>query len=554
MKISYAITVCNEFLEIQKLVPFLLDNKRQEDEKNIRIIGSLIRKASTNVEKGQLKTAVGMRRSMQVKIDTLAKTPSFLARQIEDLDVAIAKLIDWQSYAVLPKKEQLVKSMQQLVDLDVPADALAVKIKKLQDEWRELQQSGKGEDETLWQQFKGFSDAAYEPCKAYFQELAQVRQDNLAKRQRVVNQLRDFDTNYDWEKADWKMVENVLRTARKEFRDYAPVERASNEQVSAEFDAVADTIFARITAEREKNKLAKEQLILQVKTLEKNTDISQAINGVKRLQSQWKTIGQCHYRDNDVLWAAFRESCDAIFSKKHEQDMAAKSVIDASITRANDIISTVKALSELLPSQPQVAGGELQQLRSDFSAIGDLPEPVARAVTRDFNAAVDSIQSAIGSSHQQLKESAWQDVFSLSAEMNSLIRLNESDREEVIASIDRKIADIRWPEGAKQPVLAKFASCRESGVSDDDLAVNTKALRILCIRAEMLSNTTSPESDSALRMEYQMSLLKDGIRYQKDSESILALAIDWLSVGAADMTEYDTLFKRFYASWSGLSV
>jgi len=32
MKISYAITVCNEFLEIQKLVTFLLQNKRKEDE------------------------------------------------------------------------------------------------------------------------------------------------------------------------------------------------------------------------------------------------------------------------------------------------------------------------------------------------------------------------------------------------------------------------------------------------------------------------------------------------------------------------------------------
>jgi hypothetical protein len=32
MKISYALTVCNEFLEIQKLVPFLLKNKRIKDE------------------------------------------------------------------------------------------------------------------------------------------------------------------------------------------------------------------------------------------------------------------------------------------------------------------------------------------------------------------------------------------------------------------------------------------------------------------------------------------------------------------------------------------
>ena len=32
MKISYAITVCNEFIEIQKLLPLLLNNKRQQDE------------------------------------------------------------------------------------------------------------------------------------------------------------------------------------------------------------------------------------------------------------------------------------------------------------------------------------------------------------------------------------------------------------------------------------------------------------------------------------------------------------------------------------------
>jgi len=32
IKISYALTVCNEFLEIQKLITFLLENKRVQDE------------------------------------------------------------------------------------------------------------------------------------------------------------------------------------------------------------------------------------------------------------------------------------------------------------------------------------------------------------------------------------------------------------------------------------------------------------------------------------------------------------------------------------------
>jgi len=32
MKISYAVTVCNELLEIERLLPFLIENKREEDE------------------------------------------------------------------------------------------------------------------------------------------------------------------------------------------------------------------------------------------------------------------------------------------------------------------------------------------------------------------------------------------------------------------------------------------------------------------------------------------------------------------------------------------
>ena len=32
MKISYAVTVCNEIVEIQRLLPFLIESKRKQDE------------------------------------------------------------------------------------------------------------------------------------------------------------------------------------------------------------------------------------------------------------------------------------------------------------------------------------------------------------------------------------------------------------------------------------------------------------------------------------------------------------------------------------------
>ena len=532
-----------------------ITHKKQEDEKNIRIIGSLIRKASSNVERGQLKTAVGMRRSIAHKTEQLLKMPAFIVRQMEELDVAIAKLIDWQSYAVLPKKEALVESMQQLVGLDVPPDALAVKIKKLQNEWRELQQSGKSEDEDLWQKFKAFGDEAYEPCKAYFHDLALVRQENLVKRQGVIDQLIAFDANYDWDKADWKVVENVLRTARKEFRDHAPVERAANEPVSAAFDGIADAIFARITAERDKNKAAKEQLIVQVKVLEESADIQQAINGVKRLQAQWKTIGQCHYRDNDALWKAFRQSCDMIFSRKNEQDNAAQDVINIAKAEVNELIAKVASLESVALEQPQVAASELDTLKTAFGAIENLPEAVARAVTRDFYAASEKIESTIALSQQKNKATVWQQVFALSDAIGRLGLQRQEERELAKIDIESQLADIRWPEGVKQPLRAKYESMIDASVvGEDTLRSNEEALRILCIRAEILTDNASPESDSALRMSYQMSLLKDGIRYQRDTETIQALTTDWLCVGAVPADVYESLFKRFYACWLTLGL
>lgn len=532
-----------------------ITQKKQEDEKSVRIIGSLIRKALSNVDRGQLKTAVGMRRSIAHKAEHLLKTPGFIVRQMEDLDAAIAKLIDWQSYAVLPKKEALVESMQQLVGLDVPPDALAVKIKKLQSEWKELQQSGKSEDETLWQKFKAFGDEAYEPCKSYFNDLAIVRQENLVKRQGVIDQLVAFDAGYDWEKADWKVVENVLRTARKEFRDHAPVERAANEPVSTAFDAIADAIFSRVTAERDKNKIAKEQLIVQVKALEDSTDIQQAINGIKRLQAQWKTIGQCHYRDNDALWKSFRQSCDIVFSRKNEQDNAAQQVINTAKAEVNDLIVKVASLEPLALDQPHVAVGELDKLKTAFAEVDSLPENVARAVARDFYTAVEKIESSIADSQQKNKATVWQQVFTLSDAIGRLGLKSPDDRDIATVDIENKLADTRWPEGVKQLLKTKYESMADvTSISEDSLQSSEETLRLLCIRAEILTDHSSPETDSALRMTYQMSLLKDGIRYKRDAETALILTTDWLRVSAVPADVYEALFKRFYACWLTLDL
>lgn len=538
-----------------------LSKRNEKNEKNIRVVSGLIRKANVSIDQGKLKTAVGIRRSIAHKSDGIVGVPSFISRQIEELDAAIEKMVDWQSYAVLPKKESLVASMKLLVGAELPADALATKIKKLQTEWKQLQQSGKEADEELWRQFKEYGDQAYEPCKGYFQELAEERQANLLKRQEMVLQLTEFDAKYDWEKPDWKMVENVLRTARSEFRACAPVDRAANESVVKEFESIASTIYDRLVGDREKNKQAKQQLIAQAENLVDTADIQQAISTVKRLQAQWKKIGACHYRDNDQLWKSFRVHCDGVFERKSEHDNATQVVTDEAIAKANQILAKANNLSGLAhddsgDGDPQVVSkSDVQQLQQEFRAIENLPTGVSKVIERDLNTAIQRIEAQLKGKKLEQEEKSWSSLMALGNHLSHIETTSDSDVfDSLKIRIDQSVEAVRvWPENLKVLIMKRVDALndpqRTVSSKSKDASQSVDALRLLCIRAEILANKESEPTDSEMRMQYQMGLLKEGVRYQRDDKTINSLLIDWVMAPYVDDVHYSPLLKRFRTTW-----
>ena len=72
-------------------------------------------------------------------------------------------------------------------------------------------------------------------------------------------------------------------------------------------------------------------------------------------------------------------------------------------------------------------------------------------------------------------------------------------------------------------------------------------MRLLCIRKEISLGADSPAEDSALRMEYQVEQLKQGFgKINRDAEEGPGLALEWLSVPAAEEHIYHELQQRFY--------
>src|SRR5690606_22564908 len=84
---------------------------------------------------------------------------------------------------------------------------------------------------------------------------------------------------------------------------------------------------------------------------------------------------------------------------------------------------------------------------------------------------------------------------------------------------------------------------------NDDLAANELGLRTLCIRAELLTDTPTPDADQTLRREYQMQRLMNsmGQGIQAEVGQIDTLTIEWLGAGPVEEAPYLQLLERFKA-------
>ncbi len=526
---------------------------RESRQKQVRIIGGLIRKSHTAAEQGRLKQALGIRHSIDEKRNALDSLPGNLAARLESLDEAIQKLVDWQAYAVVPKKQALVDSMEALVGADLPPDALATRIRKLQDEWKSLTQSGKDRQEDLWHRFSEAADKAYEPCKDYFQELSVVRKQNLGKRKTLVKQLQEYLREYDWENADWRQVEKVLHNAREELHSYSPVDRGASKSIGKAFDDAMAAIQAKLEEEYSRNRHAKELVIAQADKLADMADLGQAMDTAKRLQAQWKQIGRCNYRENERLWKEFRRHCDAVFARKENAMAEEKALLGGNLAQANELISELKKTLQLNGEELLATRAERDRMAQAFRDLGPLPGNADKVTRRNFTQNLEAYDEKVRKELQRAELDAWTAAFSINAAINDYqmaILKNTEDSEtatdlksDIHSSID---ATTRWPDGAQSRIKLKLETTPQGEPES-----NRKALTLLCIRTEILADVATPAEDKALRMEYQVNLLKKGLG-QATTTSPESLALEWLEVGPVAPDAYQALYQRFESLWQKL--
>lgn len=521
-------------------------DKAAELQNTQRHIAGLIRKANETVSAGVLGKAVGIRRAIDEKLQSLEQIPNHLSNQLEQLDETLAKMQDWKNYAVLPKKHELIAQLEALAGSKEHPESLSNKIKRIQDEWRALSKGGKDQDQDLWEKFHELAQKVYQPCRDYFAEQATIRQNNLISCKQLVAQLNEYLAQHDWSNANWKDVEKVIRVARQEWRNYTPTERAATQPVLGEFEAALTSIQQKLNDEFAKNALLKKELIAQAQQLVALEDSRKATDQVKQLQIKWQTIGASLRKEEQQLWREFRDVCDSVFAKRQQQSAEFKAELDANLASAKNLLTELQGLTALTAQALTDARKRVDEINQEFGGLGQFPKAQVNEIKNAFNQAVEVFEQKLKDERIALKQQIWVNLFAANKAVNdyelALVKGKSADIETLQAQID---AISNWPSGGLKSIQQKIARAN----AGSNLAENLASLRELGIRADILTDSATPASEQALRTAFQVNQLQQnfGRKAQDTSAEFENLVFEWIAVGAVEVKDYDSLFARFDA-------
>ncbi|MDF2448752.1 MAG: hypothetical protein K0R26_1256 [Bacteroidota bacterium] len=193
-----------------------------------------------------------------------------------------------------------------------------------------------------------------------------------------------------------KEAERLIKIYRNDWEEIGPVPNDKWDELKGSFRAALEEAYSKLKAhynsieeEKEANLGEKKSLIEKIKEIISRSETAGAqawntlTNELVALQNTWKGIGRANAKDNDKVWAEFRELCDDFFSRKkaffntvHEKMSGIKSQKQELIAKANalkestDWQKTGLALIKLQDAWKKVphAGGDETKLFNQFRA------------------------------------------------------------------------------------------------------------------------------------------------------------------------------------------
>lgn len=481
---------------------------RDEELKTIRRLLSIV---DNLVEEGRYKAALTRFKKAEEAFLSLDDEQSArLQRRFEATKGQISRLEGWQAYLAEPRIPELIAQAEQLAAQqtdDIPARAGA--IKSLRKQWQSLVRPG--EEDAQLQRFDRALETAFAPCRAYYAQQEELRQQAKNQRLALIEQAAQLDVN----NTEMAVLAKQLEKLRQDWRNAGQLEKADYEALKKQWESALATTHSAVMEWHNENRHKKQLLIDQVNTLLDAENKQDAAHQAQALQQEWKTIGHAGQRFETKLWRAFKKANDTLFSdlKSHqEQNRSKAKTADKELAAEVDKISAELSSSNIADAQQKLT--DISEKAAGLDGGG----PLFKRSLKQAQRAIQNAQDSLAAGKQNVA-------------YETLLEALSFWTNPTVAVADQ-IPETLWQTMSKKHQTAMQNTDKKAHGRD-----------WYTTQLELITDQPSPQEFSAQRQDIQLAMMMNKLE-SGEASSAEQVLLDWLSCGAITPAE-EKLAVRF---------
>ncbi|MCO6558263.1 MAG: DUF349 domain-containing protein [Bifidobacterium sp.] len=205
-------------------------------------------------------------------------------------------------------------------------------------------------------------------------------------------------------------------------------------------------------ASREETKRVKEEIIKEANEIKDSTDWGATSHQFNELMDRWKAAGRAGRKEDDELWAKFREACDVFFNARQaDRDQMSSNEKD-NLAKKEELLKKAEAL---VPVADEKAAKKARQALADIQDEWDQIGYVPREDMHRIESRLDAVDNKI----KAVEQAAWQksdpeaDARVSSFETQLKAQLDELDKQIAAESDPAKKSKLEAEKATKEQWL-----------------------------------------------------------------------------------------------------
>ena len=384
--------------------------RQQEEEKNenLRRKQELVEKLRVLVDSQENTNQFEAFKELQKEWRSLGPVPATHAKTLwANYHALVDRFYDNQSIYFelkeldrrknLESKLELCARAERLAEVEIIKDAIR-ELNELHQEFKHLGPVPAEEKESIWQRFKGASDAVYARRDAYLHNLQQELQQNLDLKSKLGEEAQAYTTFQSDRIKEWNEKTKEILELQKKWEAVGGLPRARAKDVNKKFWSAfksffnnKNAFFKKLDEEREQNLQLKNDLVKQALGLKESQDWEKTSNDLKTLQQKWKDVGPVPEKFRERVFKEFKDACDYFFAQKRGQ---MGKVEQEQIDNLNLKTAICEELEKHV-NDGTASADLLRDLQDRYNTVGFVPKKDITTIKNRYHEAVEKFVAAI---------------------------------------------------------------------------------------------------------------------------------------------------------------